>query len=226
MGHVLERRCVVCGTVGCDRCTHLHYVTSSRPVKGSISGSDIGENQEGCCSPACYQSYWEGWVSRDPSMIDRLPYIPVFSPAVFDAHVHRMVHSAKLPSAGHIQLLQRYHDRPLAQGIIIMYNGFKDLDHSKVTDGLRLCRNDPSYERIAKAWVDRVAHAYVADLKKLDVPTSRANLGGVQIALTMPSSQNQMKLHQCPSCSAQMDTIAFRGQVVRCSFCGSTFEIT
>jgi hypothetical protein len=225
-GHLLERRCEVCVSRGCDRCTQLEYITDTWPVTGGFSGTEYGKGQLGACSPACYETLWETEINAEPYLINELPYIPLFSPQVFEGHVYKMIKSTKLPTAGHIEVLGHYHDRPLAQGITIMYTGFKDLDHGKITDGLRLCRNDPTYERMAKEWVDNVAHTYVADLKRLDVPTSRTTVGGVQIAITMPRQQNKMKLHQCPSCGAQMDTVAFRGQVVRCSFCSSTFEIT
>jgi hypothetical protein len=225
-GHVLERRCEICHRSGCDKCLPLQRVTQTWPIKGTFTNTIYGQGQLGTCSATCYQEYWKREVSADPHRVRQIPYAGLHTPEVFDANILYMVLNTKKPTADTIQMLSMYPKRPLAQGLIIMYNGHKDLDHSMITDGLRLCRNDPTYESIARGWVDNLATTYVAELKRLDVPTNRANLGGVQISLSVPRNQNQMKLHQCPSCSAAMDQVAFRGQVVKCPFCGSTFEIT
>ena len=50
-------------------------------------------------------------------------------------------------------------------------------------------------------------------------------MGGVSITLSVPKGKSEMRIHSCPSCGAQLDFIAVRGQVVNCQFCKSTFEI-
>ncbi|MEE9116857.1 MAG: hypothetical protein V3U09_08175 [Thermoplasmata archaeon] len=45
------------------------------------------------------------------------------------------------------------------------------------------------------------------------------------ITLSVPKGKSEMRIHSCPSCGAQLDFIAVRGQVVNCQFCKSTFEI-
>lgn len=226
IGVVLTRTCVVCGRSGCDRCLSLHYVINSKPVKGSVSDNLIGYVQNGCCSPSCYQTYWERVVKHNPWHVLDIPILPLYRPEFYAAHVIAITHRSGQPTSEDIQVLGHYIENPLAQGITMMYEGYKSLDFGKITDGLRICRGDPTYHTYAKEWVDNLAVFYINDLKRFDIPTNQANMGGVSISLTMPKNQSQMKLHSCPSCGAQMEQMAVRGQTVKCSFCSSTFEIT
>jgi hypothetical protein len=204
----------------------LHYVQSQRDVIGTFSSTVYGQSQTGCCSTTCYQAYWVAEVGKDPSKILTLPYIPVFTPEAFNAHMLKIISKAPHPTAEDIDVLFHYMDKPIAQGVTMMYMGFKNLDHSNITNGLKLCRNDPVYEKFARQWVDNLATDYVADLRRLDVPTSRTTMGGVTITLSMPKGQSEMKLHACPSCGAGLDKVAVRGQTVKCSYCNSSFEVT
>jgi hypothetical protein len=124
-----------------------------------------------------------------------------------------------------IGLLRRYMENPMAQGILKMFEGSKDLNYPQILEGFKLCRQDPRYA-LYRSKVDDLAERYIADLKRFDVPTSSAELGGVTITLAMPKNQKEMKVHSCPSCGATLDVIAVRGQVKKCQFCSSTFEVT
>ena len=62
--------------------------------------------------------------------------------------------------------------------------------------------------------------SYVNDLKELDVPTARAEVGGVMVTVTHPKDQPTARMQQCPSCGARADRLAVRGQSVRCTYCG------
>jgi predicted Zn finger-like uncharacterized protein len=225
-GHVLVRTCEICGTRGCNRCMDLVYVRATSPVKSSISDKVYGEIISGCCSNACYQTYWEQSLMLNPSNIMKIPFLAVFRPEFYTAHMFRLMGTTSVPSKEDIAMLAHYIQYPLAQGITMMYNGAKDLDSSLITDGLRICRNDMLYERHAKKWVDNLAERYIREFKRFDIPTNKAMMGGVAITLTVPQGQSQMKLHSCPSCGANFEKVAIRGQTVRCEFCSSTFEIT
>jgi hypothetical protein len=116
-------------------------------------------------------------------------------------------------------------ENPMAQGILKMHEGSKDLDYSKILEGFKLCRQDQVYAMYRRN-VDDLAERYVGELKRFDVPTTSAEIGGVTISLQMPQNQKQMKVHSCPSCGSSLDMIAVRGQVMKCQFCNSTFQIT
>lgn len=107
----------------------------------------------------------------------------------------------------------------------MMVSAYNALEFEGITDGLRIARNDWVYTRYLKVWVDDLAESYIRELKRFDIPTSSARIGGVSIALTVPRGQTQMQLHACPSCGASMEAIAVRGQTVKCSFCSSTFVV-
>ncbi|MCK4444385.1 MAG: hypothetical protein KAW09_07565, partial [Thermoplasmata archaeon] len=109
--------------------------------------------------------------------------------------------------------------------ILKMYEGSKNLNYSQILEGFKQCRLDPVYSTY-KQDVDDLAERYIGELKRFDVPTSSAELGGVTITLAMPQNQKEMKVHSCPSCGATLDRIAVRGQVMKCQFCNSTFQIT
>ena len=180
----------------------------------------------GTCSPQCYQVFWTNEVKANPSKILSIPFIPVYGPEVYPAHVLRITMRTKVPTQEEVNVLSKYLEKPLAQGVTMMYMGYKTLDHGKITDGLRLCRTDPVYEWSAKAWVDNLAAYYVQDLRRMDVPTSRASIGGVTISLSVPKGQSEMKLLACPSCGAGLNQVAVRGQTIKCSYCSSSFEVT
>jgi len=225
VGTLLQRYCVVCQTNGCDKCVNLHYIISSFKVENGLTGTLYGYTQTGCCSLECYQRYWTSEVVNVPSRILELPYLKIYTSEVFAAHLVGIISTSKQPSSEAIEILKKYSDRPLAQGIIMMHMGFKTLDHSKITDGLRLCRSDILYEQIARQWVDALATSYVQDLKRLDVATSRADLGSVVVSVAPQKGQNDPRLTQCPACGARVEQMVVRGQTVRCVYCGSVFQV-
>jgi hypothetical protein len=205
---------------------NLTYVISSKKVEGEFSKSVYGYNLTGCCGPECYKRYWISEIKMNPTRIIQLPPLPIYTPDLFEAHLTGIMMCSNQPSSEAIAVLQKYSDRLLAQGIIMMRNGFQTLDHSKITDGLRLCRSDLFYERRARGWVDALAAHYVQDLKRMDVATSRANLGGVTVSIGVPKDQSGTRLVLCPSCGAHIDQIAIRGQSIKCGYCNSVFQIS
>jgi hypothetical protein len=215
----------VCGRIGCDKCLFLNSVISQRPVTTGFTGKQIGWDLEGCCSPACERNYWADQIISDPSKILNAPnYFRFIEPVFYEANVRLVVATAGC-DAWKLSILSNYMNRPLAQGIVLIDEGHKSLDHGKIIEGLRLCRNDIIYEGVAKNWVDTLADSYVRDLKTFDVPTSKAQIGGITLTITTPQNQKDMILRSCPSCSAAIDQIAVKGQTVKCRFCGSVFQI-
>jgi len=211
--------------MGCDSCTTLVYVTDSQPEKSHVSDKIHGYHQSGCCSNQCYEAYWRDQMAKSPTQVNKIPFLPIFEPPFYAAHMCRMSATRKAPTPEDIQWMSKYIDQPLAQGLTMMFNAYNALEFEGITDGLRIARNDWVYTRYLKVWVDDLAEAYIKELKRFDVPTRSANLGGVQISLSVPKGQNQMQLHACPSCGANMERIAVRGQTVKCSFCSSTFKV-
>ncbi len=121
-------------------------------------------------------------------------------------------------------LLRKWMEQPMAQGIVRMRQGYRDLDYSEIMEGFKLARRDPYYGTF-KEKLDSFAESYIHELKRFDVPTSTAQMGAVSITLSVPKGKSEMRIHSCPSCGATLDFIAIRGQVVNCQFCKSTFEI-
>jgi hypothetical protein len=194
-------------------------------VTGGFTGAQIGWDLEGCCSPLRERSYWAGQILGDPCMILKAPsQFRFFEPVFYEANV-RLVISTAGCDGWKLAILSNYMNRPLAQGIALIHEGHKSLDHGKIIEGLRLCRNDIVYEGVAKNWVDTLADSYVRDLKTFDVPTSKAQIGGITLTITTPQNQKDMILRSCPSCAAAIDQIAVKGQTVKCRFCGSVFQI-
>ena len=224
-GHVLTRECVICGNTGCDSCMSLIFVTTSTPVKSHASDKVHGYNQKGCCSNQCYETYWRKWVGQNPHTINKIPFLPIYEKQFYAAHMCRLAATKRAPGPEDIMWMSKFIEFPLAQGLTMMHNSYQALEFEGITDGLRIARNDPVYTQYLKRWVDDLAESYIRELKRFDVPTRSANIGGVQISLAVPKGQNQMRLNSCPSCGAQLDIIAVRGQTVKCSFCSSTFQV-
>ena len=225
-GHVLTRTCVACGRYGCDKCLVLAHVTAQHEVVGDLSGNLHGYSYEGFCSQECKDNYWIREVVKNPKRIldAQALGLEFNQPLFYEANIVRVTNTDGC-DAEKIAALSHYLEHPLAQGITLMYEGHKSLDHKKIVDGLRLCRNDPLYERIAKKWVDGLAEQYVKDLRSFDVPTSRAEIGGITLTLTVPQNEKEMKIRLCPSCGAGIERIAVRGQTVKCEYCKSVFQI-
>jgi hypothetical protein len=207
-------KCNSCGRHGCKQCgrfwtafTYVRGYAESRPVYGA----------DRYCSDGCAVAY----IARSPGVTDTYGQRSYrYAEQSYQGSLHRFFNYTY-----NIGLLQKYLENPMAQGIVKMYEGSKDLNYSLILEGFKLCRQDPEYKTFRNN-VDNLAERYIDELKRFDVPTSSAELGGVTITLTMPQNQKEMKVHSCPSCGATLDVIAVRGQVKKCHFCSSTFQIT
>lgn len=207
-------RCKNCGRHGCKRCGS--YWIAFSYIKG-YSGTSPVYTADRFCSSGCAVNF----IAANPSMMNTYGQNSYqYANQSYEGSLYRFFYHTY-----NIGLLQRYMANPMAQGIVKMYEGSKDLDYPRILEGFKLCRQDPVYSSY-KQNIDNLAERYVGELKRYDVPTSSTQVGGVTITLSMPQNQKEMKLHSCPSCGASLDKIAVRGQVMSCQFCNSTFQIT
>ena len=125
-----------------------------------------------------------------------------------------------------VAALQHCVEKPMAQGLLSMYEGHRALVHSGVMDGLKLCRSDPLYEKeTVRLWVNALAENYVEDLKRLDLPTARSSTRDSTVTPQLPPGRSEMTVLACPSCGKTLDHVAVKGTSVRCDACGGTFRV-
>jgi len=114
-------------------------------------------------------------------------------------------------------------DKPLAQGLIMMYEGHNLSDYVKITEGLKLCRTDPTYNnKETKEWIAPMAMRYLTCLdKSVKRPTTTAKGQHVTIELSLCVT----KVEFCPSCGANINKIVHKGEIIKCDYCGSVIRI-
>ncbi|MHA1962716.1 MAG: FYVE zinc finger domain-containing protein [Candidatus Thorarchaeota archaeon] len=211
---VVKRNCIYCGRPGCNKCS-AHWIYYR--IYAGTSQNRIAVRTDGFCTEFCVVNY----LSASPEMMDEYGAESYgHGELSYRGALYRFFNHGR--NQGH---LERYMEYPMAQGIAKMIEGSTDLNYQQILEGFKLCRQDSAYS-VFQHKVDNLAEGYIAELKRFDVPTSATELGGVMITLSMPQNQKEMKVHSCPSCGATLDKIAVRGQVMKCQFCSSTFQIT
>lgn len=211
---VVKRNCIYCGRPGCNKCS-VHWIYYR--IYAGFGKDRRAIRTDGFCSEFCIVNY----LSASPEMMDE--YEPLsygHGELSYRGSLYRFFNHGQNP-----RHLEEYMEHPMAQGIVKMREGSTDLNYQQILEGFKLCRQDSAYI-MYRDRVDSLAEGYIAELKRFEVPTSATKLGGVTITLSIPQNQKEMKLHSCPSCGATLDRIAVRGQVMKCQFCNSTFQIT
>ncbi|MCK4949210.1 MAG: hypothetical protein KAS60_03870 [Thermoplasmata archaeon] len=214
------RRCGNCRTVGCQDCGRSWIAFPYQyGVKKDKSGRLVPNMvRDYYCTPDCAINKLAQHHSLITRYGERSHYYALKS---YPGTLHLFLFRGKQDE----NLLRKWMEQPLAQGIVRMRQGYRDLDYSEIMEGFKLARRDPYYPTF-KSKLDAFAESYIHELKRFDVPTSTSQMGGVSITLSVPKGKSEMRIHSCPSCGATLDFIAIRGQVVNCQFCKSTFEIT
>lgn len=207
-------QCKYCASHGCKYCGRSWI---SFPLLRGYDGTRPMYSYDRFCSQGCAVAY----IATYPRVIENYGEISYSYAALsFQGALYLFFHRNY-----DFSLLNRHIENPMAQGIVKMSEASKDLNYQEMLDGLKLCRRDPVYATY-KAQMDDLGERYIKELKRYDVPTTTAQIGGVSITLAIPQNQTEMRVHSCPSCGAPLDRIAVRGQVMRCDHCNCTFQIT
>jgi len=233
-GLVLIRVCCICQRQGCDKCLNLYHVIVSTSVSGS-GNQYIGEHQYGCCSQSCYEQYITSEITRAPLQIinpkllqeegdNKILFTKILGqPEFYQATLIWIMKNFKTLDAVSVKVLSSYMDKPLAQGLIMMYEGHNLSDYVKITEGLKLCRTDPTYNnKETKEWIAPMAMRYLTCLdKSVKRPTTTAKGQHVTIELSLCVT----KVEFCPSCGANINKIVHKGEIIKCDYCGSVIRI-
>ena len=232
-------RCKVCGKEGCVYCNPLldfgkKYMEASYLDKKTLKLYHLNRYED---------HYWSGYCSTDclvedilrnpqiaidyglenaEKLIDRDTLYTDNNFSIFFSHV--LNNLSKEINENVIHILNQYKERKIVQGLIMMINGYKDLDSQKIISGLQLCRRSSEYpkwkysiDRLAKEWLDDVG----SFIKKANV----VKTDGIVFQITIPKSQTSTKLLTCPACGAPLNKIVVRGETVKCPHCGSVFVV-
>lgn len=230
-GDMAKRTCTECKKTGCDKCLHL-FIESNISRRRTVGKHHIFD-AVGFCSKECLKNAIRGGrikLNISPRLDEKRYYLYVYGDddmllPEFYVDYMRIIAEEKNISM-FVYVLSKYADKPLAQGLLTMFEGYKSLDYEKIIKGIQLCRNDDLYHHDTeiKSSIDSIAKDYVEDLKCYDVPTSKVTMGNVTVTLTIPKGKNEMRIFACPSCGSPLNKIAVRGQVVKCDHCGGVFE--
>ena len=157
--NIAIRKCLNCHNTGCDKCLPLIAITKF--YRNRYITSESGEiwDKEGYCSKKCLKNgIKEGKISLETfsnqEKSDNWPQTKYYYEYFLnDKEMIRLFQKEFfkiITKSDNIQKFENFlneqaKDSFLAQGLLMMLDGHKNLDYKKIIKGLQLCRNDTLY---------------------------------------------------------------------------------